>query len=76
MSMSFISQNRPVVLRGIRSGVGQYNNHDFHALSLQGLREDTVREIDGWLWNTEILVLVEKEEELNSVQQGELTRLL
>lgn len=49
---------------------------DLHALSLQELEENFVREIEGWLWNTEIAIVTEKEKELRPVQQKELAELL
>lgn len=76
MSLSFISENKLVVFHHIRSGIGLNNSQDIHALSLQGVKGNLTKEIDGWLWNTEISVLAEKEEKLSPMRQEELARLL
>lgn len=46
------------------------------ALSSQALKADSVREVEGWLWNTDISALTEHEEKLSQEQYQELTLLL
>lgn len=65
MTMSFLFQDRPVLLRGISNGARKYNLCDFQALSMNELKDDSFREVEGWLWNIEISTLTEYEGKLS-----------
>lgn len=64
MTMSFTLQDKPVLLCGMNQEAREYNISDFQALSMTELKAETFREVEGWLWNTEVLPVVEKEKGL------------
>lgn len=57
LTMSFVSGESTILLSGLKGSTGQLQKQELHALSLQELEGESMREIGGWLWNTEIAAM-------------------
>lgn len=73
MSMSFTFQD---LLFGMRNKVGQSSVYDLQGFSLQGVSDVSFREVEGWLWHTEISIHTEHETKLSPEQYKGIIQLL